>query len=108
MPSRAARIRGLYLWLVVALATACAQGRPSSSSGSAPAAPPAAPSAAPAAGAAGASSTSPPVAVERLRVPYVAVSVTQLPAWVAQEAGTFAREGLDVSLEYIPTGSTLV
>jgi NitT/TauT family transport system substrate-binding protein len=41
-------------------------------------------------------------------VPYVAISATQLPAWVAQDAGLFAKNGLDVSLEYIPTGSTLV
>ncbi len=43
-----------------------------------------------------------------LRVPYVAISATQLPAWVAEDAGLFAKNGLDVSLEYIPTGSTLV
>ena len=107
MQPAAGRIQAVYLWLVLALTAACAQGAPSSSSG-APPAPPAATSAAPAVGAAGTSPTAAPVAVERLRVPYVAVSVTQLPAWVAQEAGTFAREGLEVSLEYIPTGSTLV
>ena len=37
----------------------------------------------------------------RLRVPYVALSVTQLPAWVAQEAGLFAKQGLEVTLDYI-------
>jgi NitT/TauT family transport system substrate-binding protein len=49
-----------------------------------------------------------PAALEKLRVPYVAISVTQLPAWVAQDAGLFAKHGLDVSMEYIATGSTLV
>src|SRR5438067_1706899 len=107
MLSGAARIPAVYLWLVLALGAACAQGTPSASSG-APAPPPAATSAAAPAPAAGAGPTAAAAAVERLRVPYVAVSVTQLPAWVAQEAGTFAREGLDVSLEHIPTGSTLV
>jgi ABC-type nitrate/sulfonate/bicarbonate transport system substrate-binding protein len=46
--------------------------------------------------------------VEKLRVPYVAISATQLPAWVAEDAGLFTKYRLDVSLEYIPTGSTLV
>ncbi|HLH20905.1 MAG TPA: ABC transporter substrate-binding protein [Chloroflexota bacterium] len=49
-----------------------------------------------------------PQALERLRVPYVAISASQLPAWVAEDSGVFAKYGLDVSLEYIPTGTTLV
>jgi NitT/TauT family transport system substrate-binding protein len=44
----------------------------------------------------------------RLRVPYVALSVTQLPAWVAQDAGLFAKQGLDVTLEYIAGSSTMI
>src|SRR5690242_7273667 len=35
-----------------------------------------------------------------LAVGYSAVSGTYLPLWLAQEAGLFAREGLDVELRY--------
>jgi NitT/TauT family transport system substrate-binding protein len=62
----------------------------------------------PAAPAGAAQQPAAPVALEKLRVPYVAISVTQLPAWVAQDVGLFAKHGLDVSMEYIATGSTLV
>src|SRR5438270_8281500 len=94
--------------LFAALAVLVAAIACSSTAGSPPAtgAPPPAAAGAPAAPAASAAATAPPVV--KLRVPYVAISVTQLPAWVAQDAGTFAKYGLDVSLEYIPTGSTLI
>ncbi len=107
--SRAARL--LAALGALALALACGSGaagpaatsRPATAAPSAAAAPTSAPSA-PAAS--GATATSPPSV--KLRVPYVAISVSQLPAWVAQDAGTFAKNGLDVSLQYIPTGSTLI
>src|SRR5579884_1091857 len=72
-----------------------------------PAAPPA-PPAATGQPEAGPTAGGTPVALERLRVPFVAISVTQLPVWVAQEAGLFTKYGLEVSLEYIPTGATLI
>jgi ABC-type nitrate/sulfonate/bicarbonate transport system substrate-binding protein len=85
------------------VAVACG---PTAGSPLATSAPPPAAAAAPTAPTASAAATAPPVV--KLRVPYVAISVTQLPAWVAQDAGTFARNGLEVALEYIPTGSTLI
>jgi NitT/TauT family transport system substrate-binding protein len=57
---------------------------------------------------ASAPTTAPAQPLEKLRVPYVAISASQLPAWVAEDAGLFAKNGLDVSLEYVPTGTTLV
>ncbi len=103
---RAARLLAALGLLALALACGPSAAPPPATSPPAPAAataPPAA-GAAPAA----ASVTPPPPPVVKLRVPYVAISVTQLPAWVAQDAGTFAKNGLDVSLEYIPTGGTLI
>ncbi|HZS00333.1 MAG TPA: ABC transporter substrate-binding protein, partial [Chloroflexota bacterium] len=102
-------VRAGGVLLLLALALAACTPRPATpaapattaapqtaSSGAAPRAP--APTAA-------AAPTEAPV---HLRVPYVAISATQLPAWVAEDAGLFVKNGLDVSLEYIPTGSTLV
>jgi ABC-type nitrate/sulfonate/bicarbonate transport system substrate-binding protein len=43
-----------------------------------------------------------------VRVAYASISITSLPAWVAQDAGTFAKNGLDVTLDYVPSGTTLV
>ncbi len=57
-----------------------------------------------AAGTAGA----PAPALERVRLPYASISVSQLSVWVAQDAGLFARHGLDVSLEYVASGTTLI
>ncbi len=39
-------------------------------------------------------------------VGYVALNATQLPSWVAKEQGIFAKNGLDVDLQYIPSGSS--
>lgn len=88
------------LLLVAACGTSAAPAAPATGSG----APSGGGSGAPAASA----PSAPAVAPVKLRVPYVAVSVTQLPAWVAQDAGLFAKQGLDVTLEYIPTGTTLI
>jgi NitT/TauT family transport system substrate-binding protein len=43
-----------------------------------------------------------------VRVAYASVSITALPAWVAQDAGTFARNGLEVTLDNVPSGTTLI
>jgi NitT/TauT family transport system substrate-binding protein len=43
-----------------------------------------------------------------MRLPYASVSVSQLPVWVAQDAGLFGKQGLDVSLEYVASGTTLI
>jgi ABC-type nitrate/sulfonate/bicarbonate transport system substrate-binding protein len=44
----------------------------------------------------------------RLNVGYSAVSADQLPAWVAKEAGIFARNGLDVQLIFFTGGTTAI
>jgi NitT/TauT family transport system substrate-binding protein len=42
-----------------------------------------------------------------LRIPYTAVSVVNAPLWVAKDAGDFEREGVNVEVEYIATGTTV-
>jgi NitT/TauT family transport system substrate-binding protein len=44
----------------------------------------------------------------RLNVGYSAVSADQLPAWVAKDAGIFAKYGLDVQLIFFTGGSTAI
>lgn len=44
----------------------------------------------------------------RLNVGYSAVSADQLPAWVAKDAGIFAKYGLDVELIFFTGGSTAI
>jgi NitT/TauT family transport system substrate-binding protein len=46
--------------------------------------------------------------VTRLNVGYSAVSADQLPAWVAKDAGIFAKEGLDVQLIFFTGGTTAI
>jgi ABC-type nitrate/sulfonate/bicarbonate transport system substrate-binding protein len=42
-----------------------------------------------------------------VRVAYPQPSASQTPLWLAQEAGLYARYGLDVDLQYVRTGNTL-
>jgi NitT/TauT family transport system substrate-binding protein len=49
-----------------------------------------------------------PSQMTRLNVGYSAVSADQLPAWVAKDAGIFAKYGLDVQLIYFTGGSTAI
>lgn len=49
----------------------------------------------------------PPPAPVALRLPYTAISVVNAPLWVAAEAGHFAEEGIDATIEYIATSTTL-
>src|SRR5262245_21391159 len=44
--------------------------------------------------------------MQKLVVGYVALNATHLPSWVAKEQGIFSRYGLDVDLQYIPSGSS--
>jgi ABC-type nitrate/sulfonate/bicarbonate transport system substrate-binding protein len=82
----------------VALALGCSPGAasPPASSGSAAGAP----------GAAGAAAGAPPAPIH-VRVAYPQPSASQTPLWVAQDAGLFARYGLDVEMDYVRTGNTL-
>jgi NitT/TauT family transport system substrate-binding protein len=43
----------------------------------------------------------------RLRLAYPQPSASQTPLWVAQDAGFYARYGLDVDLQYVRGGNTL-
>jgi NitT/TauT family transport system substrate-binding protein len=61
--------------------------------------------------AAGPSSAPPPVAAatatprDAVRVSYSSVDASQIPVWVAQDAGFFEAQGLDVELVFIESGS---
>lgn len=44
---------------------------------------------------------------EALRIPYSAISLSSLPHWLTYDAGYYAEEGLDVTLEYISSSTTL-
>ena len=46
-------------------------------------------------------------ALPQLTIPYTAISVTSSPLWVTLETGQFAKYGLDVKTEYIPTSTAL-
>lgn len=47
----------------------------------------------------------PLLAAERIRASYAALNASQSPLWVAQERGFYAKQGLDVDLLYISSGS---
>ncbi|MGZ8497693.1 MAG: ABC transporter substrate-binding protein [Candidatus Binatia bacterium] len=49
-----------------------------------------------------------PAQMTRLNVGYSAISADQLPAWVAKDAGIFAKHGLDVELIFFTGGSTAI
>src|SRR5215217_8124941 len=46
--------------------------------------------------------------LERVRALYGSISVTVLPVWLAKDAGLFEKHGLDVSVDYIPSGNTMI
>jgi NitT/TauT family transport system substrate-binding protein len=48
---------------------------------------------------------SPSATKDKLVVGYVALNATQLPSWVAKESGIFDKNGLDVELQYVQSGS---
>ena len=48
------------------------------------------------------------VEAQTLRVPYVSLSPTAGPLWIAYEAGFFKRNNVSVELVYIPGGSTII
>jgi|SRR5579884_725969 len=80
---------GLVLWLV---ACAPAAGEPR------PASPPNATAAAPPPAASAAATPAPPL---RVRFSYSTASGSSLPYWVAQEAGLFAKYGLEADVSYM-------
>jgi len=48
------------------------------------------------------------VKAQTLRVPYVSLSPTAGPLWIAYEAGFFKRNNVSAELLYIPGGSTII
>jgi len=56
-------------------------------------------------GAAAAAEKSSPAPLEKVRIAYSSVSGNQAPAWVAYEKGFFKKNGLDVELVFIESGS---
>src|SRR6476646_1841918 len=46
-----------------------------------------------------------PAPREAVRVSYSSVDASQIPVWVAQDAGFFEAQGLDVELVFIESGS---
>jgi ABC-type nitrate/sulfonate/bicarbonate transport system substrate-binding protein len=48
------------------------------------------------------------VKAQTLRVPYVSLSPTAGPLWIAYEAGFFKRNNVSTELLYIPGGSTII
>src|SRR5262249_40155665 len=47
-------------------------------------------------------------AAQSLRVPFAALSPNYAPLWIADQAGLFKKNGLDVQLIYISAGSVIV
>jgi NitT/TauT family transport system substrate-binding protein len=45
-------------------------------------------------------------AADRLRLGYSSITANRLPLWLGQEAGIFARHGIDAELLLIPSGTT--
>ena len=45
-------------------------------------------------------------AADRVRLGYSSITANRLPLWLGQEAGIFARHGIDTELLLIPSGTT--
>jgi NitT/TauT family transport system substrate-binding protein len=107
MPStrRIARLIASLLVAVAVVACAPSSAAPAANpaTSSAPAAAPAAP-AAPAGGPAVAPSAEAPPRVT-VRTSYSSVDLSQIPLWVAHDAGFLAAQGLDVELIFVESGS---
>src|SRR5690242_7052740 len=52
--------------------------------------------------------TSTRVQAQNLKIPYVSLSPTAGPLWIAYEAGFFKKNHLGAELLYIPGGSTII
>ncbi len=53
-------------------------------------------------------STSGVLQAQTLKVPYVSLSPTAGPLWIAYEAGYFKKNNVSTELLYIPGGSTII
>jgi len=45
---------------------------------------------------------------QSLKIPYVSLSPTAGPLWIAYETGSFKRNNINAELLYIPGGSTII
>ena len=55
-----------------------------------------------------AAETTAPQSLKKIVIGYSAISPSQAPAWVAQEAGIFRRYGLEAQLIFVESGSRTV
>ncbi|HEY7067179.1 MAG TPA: ABC transporter substrate-binding protein [Chloroflexota bacterium] len=111
------RMLGVLAIGLLGLATACSVERaatpapaPATASGGASGASAdaaAAASAVPAAARGEAAAAPAPPAREAVRIPYSALSLSMLPHWLTYDAGLYEREGLDVTMDYVATSTTL-
>jgi ABC-type nitrate/sulfonate/bicarbonate transport system substrate-binding protein len=77
--------------------------------GGSPAPPTAPPAAAPARGADPPAASAAPPALEAVRIVYTTIAAAQAPFWVAEDAGYFREQGLDVPpLQRVEPGATLL
>ncbi|HLH24361.1 MAG TPA: ABC transporter substrate-binding protein [Chloroflexota bacterium] len=44
---------------------------------------------------------------DAVRIPYSALSLSMVPHWLTYDAGLYEREGLDVTMDYVATSTTL-
>jgi NitT/TauT family transport system substrate-binding protein len=107
-PAAAIAVLAGLTWLLACGAVPSAPAAPPGAAPGPPGAASAPPVAASPAAPAPSSGDAPPSPPESVRVGYSSLSVTSLPAWVAQDAGTFARNGLEATLDYVPSGTTLI
>jgi NitT/TauT family transport system substrate-binding protein len=49
-----------------------------------------------------------PLNAQSLRVPYVSISPTNAPLWIAKEANLFKKHNIDAQLIYIPGGTVII
>ncbi len=82
--------------LIALLAAGCGGSTPGA--GRAPAAPPSQPGAA----------SAPPAPLHTVKSAYTTIAAAAAPWWMAQEAGYFREQGLDVSLSHIDAGAPLL
>ncbi len=98
------RAAALVTVIGVLLVAACGGG--ASSPSQRPASAPAPPTAGAPAASAPPSSATAPAPLQKVVVSYSSVAGTYVPVWLAADAGLFAKQGLDVEMPYIASGTT--
>src|SRR5919199_15111 len=106
MGARGWRLAPAAAGIVVALLVACSSGPTTGESAPARPAAPAAPAAGAPPSAAAPTATSAPAPL-KARSAYTSINAVCAPWWMAQEAGYFREQGLDVDLVHIDPGASL-